>query len=117
MDLAGGTAVVTGGGSGIGRGLAMTWAAEGMNVVVADIDRATADRVADDARGLGVGAIGLACDVSDEAAVQELAARSYAEFGRVDVLCNNAGVGIMHKPLAECTPAEWRWIFDVNLFG
>jgi NAD(P)-dependent dehydrogenase (short-subunit alcohol dehydrogenase family) len=112
----GGTAVVTGGGSGIGRGLALTWAAEGMNVVVADIEPAGAKEVAEEVRRFGVGALAIECDVSKQDAVNGLADAAYGEFGEVNMLCNNAGV-LLHRPLIECTLDDWHWIFGVNVFG
>ena len=115
-DLRGGTAVITGGGSGIGRGMALTFAAEGMNIVVADIEAGPAEAVALEAKEKGVRAIGVACDVSKAASVEALADRAYAEFGRVNLLCNNAGV-LVNKPLADTTDADWQWIFSVNVNG
>lgn len=115
-DLRGGTAVITGGGSGIGRGMALTFAGEGMNVVVADIEAAPAEAVAAEAKERGVRAIGVACDVSNAASVEALAERAYGEYGRVNVLCNNAGV-LVNKPLADATDADWQWIFSVNVNG
>jgi NAD(P)-dependent dehydrogenase (short-subunit alcohol dehydrogenase family) len=114
--LAGGTAVVTGAGSGIGRSLALTWAAEGMSVVVADIEAEAARRVAAEVEGLGGASLAVECDVSDPASVQSLAARAHEELGAVRMLCNNAGV-YLDKPLLDCDLDDWRWVFGVNLFG
>lgn len=115
-DLAGRTAVVTGGGSGIGRGLALTWAAEGMNVVVADIRAEPAEVVAEEVRALGVAAEAVRCDVSDRSSVEELARVSFECFATVDLLCNNAGVG-SHGSIVGMSLDEWRWVLSVNLFG
>lgn len=116
-DLSNGTAVVTGGGSGIGRGMVLTWAAEGMNVVVADIELAAAEGVAAEARAAGAPrALAVQCDVTDRASVEALAETTYAEFGAVRVLCNNAGI-IVTRPLLECSLKDWEWTFAVNLFG
>ena len=93
MDFAGRTAVVTGGGSGIGRGLALTWAAEGMNVVVADLRVETAEAVAEEIRAMGQQAAAVSCDVSRADSVEALAAEAFERFGSVELLCNNAGVG------------------------
>src|SRR5688572_26674821 len=88
MDsFTGRTAVVTGGGSGIGRSLCLAFAREGANVVVADIEQDAAEAVADEARALGVRAIAVRTDVADSASVRQLADRAYAEFGEVNVLC------------------------------
>jgi NAD(P)-dependent dehydrogenase (short-subunit alcohol dehydrogenase family) len=108
--------VVTGGGSGIGRGLALTWAAEGMNVVVADVRTEPAERVADEIRTMGRQATAVQCDVANPESVAALAEESFARFGTVDLLCNNAGVGTFGS-LLDATPDDWKWIFSVNLFG
>ncbi|HUL98522.1 MAG TPA: SDR family NAD(P)-dependent oxidoreductase, partial [Mycobacterium sp.] len=85
--------VITGGASGIGRGIARALAAEGAHVVVADIEAGRAEQVATELRAAGVKSAGVRCDVTERASVEALAERAYAEFGRVDILCNNAGVG------------------------
>jgi NAD(P)-dependent dehydrogenase (short-subunit alcohol dehydrogenase family) len=116
MDFAGRTAVVTGGGSGIGRGLALTWAAEGMNVVVADLRAEPAEAVAEEIRAMGCQAEAVHCDVSNAESVELLAAASFARFGTVELLCNNAGVGTFGS-LLDATVDDWNWILSVNLFG
>lgn len=108
--------MVTGGGSGIGRGLALTWAAEGMNVVVADLRTEAAEAVADEVRAMGREAEAVACDVAAQPSVEELAARAYERFGSVELLCNNAGVGT-YGAVLDATPADWDWILSVNLYG
>jgi NAD(P)-dependent dehydrogenase (short-subunit alcohol dehydrogenase family) len=112
-DLDGKVAVVTGGGSGIGRGTALALAEAGMHVVVADLDEAAAIAVAGE---LGGRAIAVAADVADRQSVEALAERSFAEFGAVHVLHNNAGVGVFAR-LDETTDADWRWLLAVNLEG
>lgn len=117
MDsFAGRTAVVTGGGSGIGRALCLTFAREGASVVVADIEQDAADSVAEEAGALGVRALAVRTDVADSASVRELADRAYAEFGDVNVLCNNAGV-LVFKWASDTTEADWDWVLSVNLKG
>ena len=113
---AGKVAVVTGAASGIGRALAEAFAAEGSAVVVADLDVANADAVASGIRERGGDAIAVAVDVSDAAAVNALAAATLARFGRVDVLCNNAGVSTFNL-MRDQTLDDWRWVFNVNLWG
>ena len=113
---AGKVAVVTGAASGIGRGLAEAFAAEGSAVVVADLDVENAELVAAGIRDRGGDAIAVAVDVSDPAAVDALAAATLAQFGRVDVLCNNAGVSTFNL-MRDQTLDDWRWVFNVNLWG
>jgi NAD(P)-dependent dehydrogenase (short-subunit alcohol dehydrogenase family) len=116
MEFAGRTAVVTGGGSGIGRGMALTWASENMNVVVADIEGAAAEAVAEEIAARGGRALAVTCDVTQPQSVDELAARAYAEFDEVNILCNNAGV-VFNRPLMECSLEDWHWVFAVNFYG
>jgi NAD(P)-dependent dehydrogenase (short-subunit alcohol dehydrogenase family) len=116
MEIAGRVAVVTGAASGIGLALAERFVAEGMSVVLADVEtealeRATARLAADRARVLGV-----PCDVGDAAQVARLRDRAVEAFGTVHVLCNNAGVAA-GRPSVKTKPELWRWIVDVNLLG
>lgn len=116
-ELKGRTAVITGAGSGIGAALARRAAAEGMNVVLADIQLAEAVAVAEE---IGTDrALAVHCDVADEASVTALADAAYARFGAVDLLCNNAGIvpGGRHRRVWEYTPGDWHWSIGVNLYG
>jgi len=113
---AGKVAVITGAASGIGRALAEAFAVEGSAVVVADLDIANAEIVAAGIRDRGGDAIAVEVDVSDAAAVDALAAATLSRFGRVDVLCNNAGVSTFNL-LRDQTLDDWRWVFNVNLWG
>lgn len=115
-DLAGKVAVVTGAGSGIGRGIAHALADRGCHIVAADIEVAAAETVAAELRRKGVRALAVQVDVADAASVGALAERAFAEFGAVQVLCNNAGVFI-DGPLLETQPEEWAWLIAVNLMG
>ena len=110
-DLAGKTAVVTGGASGIGKGIAQALKDEGMQVVIADIERGALDTAAKE-----IGAVGVVADVSSMASVQALADEVHARFGVVHVVCNNAGVGSGAK-VADMKLADWDWILGVNLKG
>jgi NAD(P)-dependent dehydrogenase (short-subunit alcohol dehydrogenase family) len=109
-------AVVTGAASGIGRALAEAFAAAGSAVVVADLDGAGAETVAAGIRASGGEAEAMAVDVTDAAAVDGLAADTLARYGRVDVLCNNAGVSTFNL-MRDQTLDDWRWVFGVNLWG
>lgn len=131
-------AVVTGAASGIGLGLAERFAAEGMSVVMADVEEpalakaaagvaaraaearsATAkdDVAKDGAAQDGVAVLPVVTDVADRAAVDALRDAALSAFGAVHVVCNNAGVGGPHGPLWECPPGEWDWVLRVNLDG
>jgi NAD(P)-dependent dehydrogenase (short-subunit alcohol dehydrogenase family) len=120
-ELAGKVAVVTGGGSGIGAALARAFAAEGMDVVVADIELEAAEKVAAELRALPSArgqrrALAVRSDVSKRESVEALAERTYAELGACHVLCNNAGV-LMMGALETRTPRDWEWVLGVNLWG
>ena len=115
-DLAGRTAVVTGGASGIGRAIALELAGAGMHVVVADIEPAPARDVAAEIEAVGTRAVAVPTDVSDFDAVQALADAAYAEFGAVHVVCNNAGV-LIFGDLQDLKIEDWNWLLGVNVFG
>jgi len=107
---------VTGGASGIGRALSLGLAHEGAKVVVADLDEpGMADTVAA-VRARGGEAVSVRTDVSDLAQVQALADRAFGAFGRVHVLCNNAGVAAWGG-LETATHRDWQWVLGVNLWG
>jgi NAD(P)-dependent dehydrogenase (short-subunit alcohol dehydrogenase family) len=116
QDLKGKTAVVTGGGSGIGKGMCRRFAQQGMNVVVSDIEGEAAENVASALRAEGAHAIALACDVSQRPDIESLAGASIEEFGAVDVVCNNAGIFFGGK-LRDFTEGDWAWTMSVNLMG
>ena len=109
-------AVVTGGGSGIGRALTLALARQGARVVIADLDEAAMDGVARAARDLGVEALTVRTDVTELAQVQALAERAWKAFGAVHVLCNNAGVAAWGG-LDKATHRDWQWVLGVNLWG
>ena len=105
--------IVTGGGSGIGRALAGELVARGGHVVVADLDeRAASDAVAD----LGAAASAAVVDVTDAAALEDVVARTVTEHGRLDLMVNNAGVGLGGL-VEELTDRHWAKALDVNLGG
>src|SRR5438105_6712514 len=110
------TAVVTGGASGIGRALCLAFAGEGARIVVADIDDAGMAKTARGVAKAGSKAITVETDVTKLASVQSLADRAFGEFGRVHVLCNNAGVAV-HGSLDSASHRDWRWVLGVNLWG
>ena len=110
-------AVVTGAASGIGRALAERFAAEGMRVVLADIEREPLQAIERDLRQSGAKVLAVETNVADPESVDALAKATLAEFGAVHVLCNNAGVGAMIGPLWESSLADWEWVLGVNLWG
>ncbi len=116
QELEGRVAVVTGGGSGIGAALARAFAAQGMHVVVADVEVAGAEQVAADVRAAGQRALAVHVDVSQLDSVEALAERSYRELGGCHLLCNNAGV-IVLGPIESRTAKDWEWVLGVNLWG
>ncbi len=115
-DLAGRTAFVTGAASGIGFALACAFAAEGMNVMLADIEAPALDAAVAQLREFAPRIAATACDVADFESVSGAAAATRARFGSVHVLCNNAGVA-GGSGVAAISPATWRWVVDVNLMG
>jgi len=115
-EMAGRCAVVTGAAGGIGRAMAQAFAAEGMRVVVADLDGERARRATGELRADGADAWAEAVDVTDPASVEALAEVVAERMGPVHLLCNNAGVAA-RRPVVESTPEEWEWVFGVNVFG
>jgi NAD(P)-dependent dehydrogenase (short-subunit alcohol dehydrogenase family) len=114
---AGRVAVVTGAASGIGLGLAERFAAEGMRVVMADVEEPALSKAAERIAADGVPVLPVVTDVADRAAVGALRDAALSAYGAVHVVCNNAGVGGPHGPLWECPPGEWDWVLGVNLEG
>lgn len=117
QELDGKTAVVTGGGSGIGRGIALGLAREGMRVAVLDLNGEAAEAVAREIETGGSKALGVQVDVCSSEALGRAAKDVVERFGGVDVLCANAGVMLPIGPLAEKTEADWEYVFSVNVHG
>ena len=114
--LQGKVAIVTGGGSGIGEGISRVFAREGARVVVADVNAAAGEAVSAAIRAEGADALFVKVDVRLEAEVKVLVERAVAKFGGLDVLINNAGVGI-GKTAEETSEEEWDRILDINAKG
>jgi len=114
--LAGRVAVVTGAGQGLGRAIAIRYAAEGARVAVVDINADTAHAVAEEITAAGGTAVAIACDVSDRAAVDDAPARAVADLGPISVLVSNAG---LTRPamLWKMTDEQWSTVLDVHLNG
>jgi NAD(P)-dependent dehydrogenase (short-subunit alcohol dehydrogenase family) len=114
-------AVVTGAASGIGLGIARAMARRGLAVVMADVEPgALAESAASVASSLaadGAEVLAVETNVSDAAQVDDLARQTLERFGRVDVVCNNAGVVTYSKPTWEMDELDWKWVLGVNLWG
>jgi len=116
FSLAGRAAIVTGGNGGIGLGIAEGLARAGASVAVAARDRSKTDRAVKGLSELGTKVIGLGIDVADEASIANAVSAAAKEFGRLDVLVNNAGIAVRKQP-QEYSAAEWDQVMDVNLKG
>ena len=115
MRLKDEVALVTGGGRGIGRAIALRFAQEGAQIVVAGRTPASLAEVEKEIRALGREVLALTCDVTDDSAVREMVRKAEARFGRIDILVNNAGYfGTMHR-LHELPDAEWDQTLRANL--
>ena len=114
-------AIVTGAAHGIGKAYAERLAAEGANVVIVDLDKQAADAVAESLSAAGPRAIGVECDISDEAAVENMVRQTVDAFGRLDVLINNASmfsvVPMSRVGFEDITHEEWARMMDVNVAG
>jgi NAD(P)-dependent dehydrogenase (short-subunit alcohol dehydrogenase family) len=116
-DVAGKVAVVTGAASGIGRGMAESFAAADMKVVLADVEEGALEEAAEALRGTGADVLTVLTDVAKAEQVQALADQSLKKFGAVHVLCSNAGIGVRAANTWETTLDDWKWMLDVNLMG
>lgn len=117
MELKGKSAVVTGSTKGIGRAIAEALLRGGMNVCVSARDADEIERAVDELGDVGEGGVtGAVCDVRDYEEVRALLAHAVAEFGGVDVLVNNAGIGIFGR-VEELSPEDFRAMLETNLFG
>jgi NAD(P)-dependent dehydrogenase (short-subunit alcohol dehydrogenase family) len=115
-ELAGKTAFVSGGASGIGFALGQAFAQAGMKVMLADIETDTLAGAVERLHGIGPDVRGVACDVADPVSVEHAASASFEAFGNVHVVCNNAGVG-GGSGIDNISLDNWRWVLDVNLMG
>lgn len=116
MEVSGKVAVVTGGGSGIGRGIALVLAREGATVAIADIMDANAAAVAEEIAAAGGSTIAVGCDVSDRTSVAAMKAEVNRQLGPVSLLIANAGV-TMFEELTDMSDDDVDWVIDVSLYG
>jgi 3-oxoacyl-[acyl-carrier protein] reductase len=112
-------AFITGGARGIGRVYAEALGGIGMAIVIADRDAKATKEAVDELTAMGIRSFGVQCDVGQEESVNSAAAEVEAEFGRLDVLINNAALHLMawSRPVTEISTAAWREILDVNVLG
>jgi NAD(P)-dependent dehydrogenase (short-subunit alcohol dehydrogenase family) len=115
-DFKGKTAFVTGAASGIGLAMARTFLDRGMNVMMADVEQAALDAATHSLSNHGNRVSSVLADVSIGEALQEAAAKTFATFGKVHILCNNAGVS-RGGAVDEISMADWNWTIGVNLYG
>ena len=115
-DFSGKPAFVTGGASGIGLALCHAFGQRGMNVALCDVEADACAAAVEALRRAGINAIGMTADVSDRSSLAEAAARTFSEFGKVHILCNNAGVS-RAGPIESISSSDWDWVIGVNLKG
>ena len=119
LGLKGKTALVTGAGSriGFGRAISLTLAQEGCEIIVNDLDPDGAAKTVDEVKTLGVKATAITADITKNATVKEMVGKALGEFGKIDILVNNAGGCTPPKPFMEMTEDEWEFDINVNLKG
>lgn len=115
-ELSGKTAFITGGASGIGLALGRACAEAGMKVMLADVETGALDEAIKHLRDVTPDVRGTPCDVADAESVERAAQATYEAFGRVHVVCNNAGVAA-RGGIDDISLDNWRWVIDVNLMG
>lgn len=113
-DFKGKVAFITGGAGGVGLEMAKAFGREGMKVMIADIDERALTQAVDTLNGMQIKAEGVPCDVSRRDQLREAALKTVATFGKVHLVCNNAGVAVGGM-LGETSDSCWEWIIDVNL--
>ena len=116
-ELGGKVAVVTGAASGIGFAMSDQFTADGMKVVMADVEEGPLDDAAGRLASRGADVLPVPTDVRDLKAIEALADAAFERYGAVHVVCNNAGVAGSSRPPWELSQGEWEWVMGVNLWG
>jgi len=116
QDFSGRTAVITGGASGIGLGMARAFAGRGMQLVLADLDSVLLKKAEQEFSDAGIAVVTQTCDVSKLEEIERLAELTLERFGDVHVVCSNAGVGLPTSA-RNMKLADWEWIINVDLWG
>ena len=117
MRLEGRVSIVTGGGHGIGRAIALRFAGQGAAIVIAGPTPQTIESAAGEVESLGVRAVAVLTDVSDETSVERMVAESLARFGQIDILVNNAGIAGPTAPAIRVSREDWDRTLAINLTG
>src|SRR6202035_4784066 len=110
-------AIITGGGSGIGREIALCFAREGARVTIAGRSASSLKETLSELEGVGARAISVEADVSKQTDCKRMVERTIEAFGRIDVLVNNAGIAGPTKPTVDIELREWQEVIDTNLTG
>lgn len=116
LDISGKVIVITGGSRGLGAEMAREFAASGADIVLASRNKEACEKIANEVRRFGRRVLSVSCDVANLADIKNLFAATLEEFGRIDVLVNNAGANVT-KPAVEVTEEDWDMINDVNIKG
>ncbi len=117
MKLEGKVAIITGGGTGIGRSIALEFAKDGADIVVASRRLSVLEKVGEEIKALGRRSLCVQADVSQKTDVNKLVQQAIAEFGTIDILVNDASVGDIAVPLLELSEDDWDKVININLKG
>ena len=117
MKLAGKTAIITGGGGGIGRAVSLRYAQVGAHCVVADVQLSLVEAVVKEIKSAGGSALAISMDVTKQADIDQTIQAAIDAFGQVDILFNNAGIGAPAIPLEDLSVEQWKSVVDINLTG
>src|SRR5712675_158456 len=117
IDISGKTAIVTGGASGSGLGIATALAEAGANVVMADIQKDAVEQAAHGLAGTNKQVMPVRIDVTQEQSVLDALAEAEQKFGKLHIACNNAGVPMHGTKLVDVPPEDWRFVIGVNIWG